>query len=284
MTTAHESRPPADAGTVRVIEPRSGWVGLDLGQVWAYRELAYFFVWRDLKVRYAQTVFGVAWAVLQPVAMMLIFTLVLSRAGLAPAGVPYPRFALAGLVPWTLFSQSVIGASDSLVASANVIQKVYFPRLLLPISAVGSYLVDFAIGIAVLLGLMLLMGASISLRIVFVLPLAGLAILAALAVGIFLSAINVRYRDVRYALPFLVQIWLFASPVAYALDAIPHDWQFIYTLNPMAGVIEGFRWALLGGDTVPALPLLVSAIGVLFVLLAGLANFRTVELTMADVI
>ena len=268
------------------IRPHRGWVSLDARELWSYRELAYFLVWRDLKVRYKQTVFGALWAVIQPFMLMVVFSLFLGRiSGIAPADVPYPLFAFAGLVPWTLFSQSLVGSSRSLVDASNLIQKVYFPRLLLPVASVGSYLLDFVIAMAVLGLMMFYFGFVPSPAVLWLIPLTVLAVTAPLAVGIWLSAVNVRYRDVRYAVPFLVQIWLFASPVAYSSGFVPAEWQAIYQLNPMAGVIEGFRWALLGqGAAPPVGSVVVSAVVTLIVLVLGLAYFRRVERTFADVI
>jgi len=279
-------RTATGAASVIVIRPGRGWAALNLRELWAYRELLYFFVWRDLKVRYKQTAFGALWAVIQPFMLMVVFTLFLGRiSGIAPEGVPYPLFAFAGLVPWTLFSQSLIGSSASLVGASNLIQKVYFPRLLLPVAAIGSYLLDFAIAMAVLGFLMLYFGVTPTVTVLWVIPLTALAVATSLAVGIWLSAVNVRYRDVRYAVPFLVQVWLFASPVAYAAELVPPQWQAIYQLNPMAGVIEGFRWALLGQGSLPPVgAVLASTIVTVVVLITGLAYFRRVERTFADVI
>jgi lipopolysaccharide transport system permease protein len=276
----------SEPAAVVLIRPHRGWVSLNLRELWSYRELAYFFVWRDLKVRYKQTAFGALWAVIQPFMLMVVFSLFLGRvSGIAPAGVPYPLFAFAGLVPWTLFAQSLVGSSDSLVGASNLLQKVYFPRLLLPVAAVGSYLLDFVIAMGVLGLLMLYFGALPSLAILWVIPLTALALATSLAVGICLSAVNVRYRDVRYAVPFLVQLWLFASPVAYSADLVPAQWRTLYQLNPMAGVIEGFRWALLGqGAPPPVGAILISACVTAVVLLLGLAYFRRTERTFADVI
>ena len=268
-----------------MIRPR-GRLALDLRELWAYRELLYFLVWRDLKVRYKQTAFGALWAIIQPFLLMVVFTLFLGRSPvwLRP-GLPYPLFAFAGLVPWTLFAQSLIGASDSLVDASNLLQKVYFPRLLLPAAATGSYLLDYALGLVVLGLLMLFFGVVPGLAVLWIVPLSGLALATALAVGIWLSAINVRYRDVRYAVPFLVQLWLFASPVAYTADLVPAEWRAFYQLNPMAGVIEGIRWALLGGgQPPPVVSVAVSAFVTLLVLVVGLVYFRRVERTFADVI
>jgi lipopolysaccharide transport system permease protein len=271
---------------VTIVRPASGWVGLNLRELWAYRELAYFFIWRDLKVRYKQTLFGALWAVIQPFLLMVVFTLFLGRvSGAAPAGIPYPLFAFAGLVPWMLFSQSLVTSSSSLVGASNLIQKVYFPRLLLPISAVGSFLLDFGIAMVVLALLMAFYGILPSPTVLWLVPLTALALATSLAAGIVLAAVNVRYRDVRHAVPFLVQLWLFASPVAYSADLVPERWRAFYELNPVTGVLEGFRWALLGSGTPPPVGSIVaSAIVTLVLLIAGLAYFRRVERTFADVI
>jgi lipopolysaccharide transport system permease protein len=284
MIAPRRQETAASAPVIR-IRPRRGWVSLNLRELWSYRELAYFFVWRDLKVRYKQTLFGALWAVIQPFMLMVVFSLFLGRiGGIAPAGVPYPLFTFAALVPWTLFSSSLIGSSDSLVSASNLLQKVYFPRLLLPAAATGSFLVDFAIAMVVLALMMVYFGVLPTIQVLWLLPLVALAVLTALAVGIWLSAVNVRYRDVRYAVPFLVQLWLFASPVAYSVDIVPTKWLWLYQLNPMAGVIEGCRWALLGG-TVPSLGgILISMTVTAVILVSGLAYFRRVERTFADVI
>jgi lipopolysaccharide transport system permease protein len=280
-------RPAALArpATIRIRSHR-GWASLDWRELWSYRELGYFLVWRDLKVRYKQTVFGALWAIIQPFMLMVVFSLFLGRmSGIAPTGVPYPLFAFSGLVPWTLFAQSVTGSSNSLVNASNLIQKVYFPRLLLPISAIGSNLLDFVIAMIVLGMMMLYFGVLPSLTVLWLVPLTALALAAALAVGILLSALNVRYRDIRYVVPFLIQLGLFASPVAYSADLVPAEWRALYELNPMAGVLEGFRWALLGQGTPPPVGVLaVSTVGTVLVLVLGLAYFRRVERTFADVI
>ena len=270
---------------ILIIEPgrteKNYWTDL-----WRYRELFYFLAWRDVKVRYKQTVFGALWAVIQPFMLMVVFTLFLGRIeGIAPEGIPYPLFAFAGLVPWTLFSQGLIGSSNSLVGASNLIEKVYFPRLLLPVAAIGSYLLDFAIAMAVLGLLMLYFGFVPTLTVLWLIPLTALAVTTSLAVGIWLSAINVRYRDVRHAVPFLVQLWLFASPVAYTAALVPSEWLWLYQLNPMAGGIEGFRWALLGqGAPPPVEAILVSTAVAVVVLIAGVAYFRRTERGFADLI
>lgn len=267
-----------------VIAPSRGWVGLGARELWQHRDLGLFLIWRDLKVRYKQTFFGVAWAILQPVLMMAVFTIFLGQVqGIAPAGVPYPLFALAGLVPWTLFSQSLIGASNSLVNSQNLISKVYFPRLLLPIAGVGSFVVDFLVALALLLVVTPLFGFPLTITILWLPLFALLAVFAALAVGTWLAAINAKYRDVRHAVPFLVQIWLFASPVAYSITLVPENLRPWLALNPMTGVIVGFRWALLGGDR-PDAAIFASAAATVVILILGIAYFRRVERFFADMI
>ena len=280
------SMPTEPALPRTVIQPRSQWMAFDLQDIWRSRELLYYLVWRDLKVRYKQTAFGALWALVQPLALMLVFTLVFGNLdGIAPANVPYALFTLVALVPWTLFSQSLIGSSDSLVQAAAVLQKVYFPRVLLPVAAVGSYLVDFAIGMVMLLVLMVILGVLPTLAAAWIFPLTVLALLASLAFGIWLSAINVRYRDVRYAVPFLVQVWLFASPIAYSAELVPPELRIIYQLNPMAGVIEGFRWALLDpAGQAPIGAVLMSVAITAVVLTSGLLYFRHAERTFADII
>lgn len=275
-----------DALPITTIQPGSGWMAFDLREIWQSRELLYFFVWRDLKVRYRQTAFGALWALIQPLAMMLVFTLVFGNvSGIAPPGVPYALFTLVALVPWTLFSQGLIGSSGSLVEAANLLQKVYFPRIMLPVASVGSYVVDFIIGMAMLVILMLLFGHPPTLTALWVVPLTLLAIGASLAFGIWLSSINVRYRDVRHAVPFLVQVWLFASPVAYSAELVPDELLVVYQLNPMAGVIEGFRWALLSPDQPAPLGAVGLSIAITTLALAGgLLYFRRTERTFADII
>jgi lipopolysaccharide transport system permease protein len=269
---------------VVVLEPHHGWLELGLGEIWAHRELLYFFVWRDLKVRYKQTAFGAAWAVLQPVLLMLVFSATLGRLqGVGPASLPYPLFVFAGLVPWTLFASSLAGASNSLVIGEAIITKVYFPRLLLPFASVGSFLLDFVISLGALAVVMLYFGAAPSLAIVWLPALTLMAVVTALGVGTFLAAVNVSYRDVKYVVPFLVQLWMFASPVVYTSTLIPAKWQVLYALNPMTGVVEGFRWALVGGPRPDDL-ILVSALASLVVLVGSLVYFRRVERTFADVI
>jgi len=261
-------------------------VPVDLGELWDHRELLYFLVWRDVKVRYKQTFLGAVWAILQPVATMVVFSLFFGRlAGVPSDGVPYPVFSLAGLVPWTFFATGLVQSANSLVGSQNLLTKVYFPRLAIPIAAVLAGVVDFAIAFLVLLGLMLSYGiAPPAARVLWLAPLLLLAFATALGVGLWLSALNVRYRDVRYILPFLVQLWLFATPIAYPSSLLSEPWRTLYGLNPMAGVVEGFRWALLGTDTAPGPILAASAAASLALLVSGALYFRRMEKTFADLV
>jgi lipopolysaccharide transport system permease protein len=273
------------ATPVLVLKPSTGLVRLNLGKVWAYRELLFFLMWRDIKVRYKQTALGAAWAILQPVMTMVVFSVFFGRlAGIPSDGVPYPVFAFAALLPWQLFAYALSESSNSLVVSQNLITKVYFPRLVIPLAAVLAGLVDFAITFVVLLILMwsyrIVPTAAVLWLPLFVL----LAIATALAVGLWLSSLNVKYRDVRYTIPFLTQLWLFATPVAYPSTLVPDQWRPILGLNPMAGVVEGFRWALLGTSKGPGLLLAVSVIVVAALLIGGLIYFRQAEQTFADLV
>ena len=257
----------------------------NLGEVWAYRELLYFLVWRDLKVRYKQTVLGIAWAVLQPLATTLVFAIFLGRlAGVPSDGVPYPVFAYAAMLPWQLFAHALTESSNSLVANERLITKVYFPRLVIPLATILAGLVDFAIAFVVGIGLMAWYGIVPGPLIAAVPLFVVLAVLTALAAGLWLSALNVEYRDVRYTLGFLVQIWLFATPVAYPSSLVPERWRALYGLNPMAGVVEGFRWALLGHGQPPGALLVVSTVVTFVVLAGGLWYFKRMERTFADVV
>jgi lipopolysaccharide transport system permease protein len=278
--------PDAGQTPTTVIRPRRGWVGIGFGELLAHHELLYFLVWRDLKVRFAQTAFGVAWAVLQPLLLMGILTLFLGRvSGLSSDEMPYHLFVLAGLVPWTFFSQSLSAAANSLVDSAALLTKVYFPRLLFPLAATGSHIVDFAIA-SVLLGLLAIVSGFLpSPTWVMVLPLGILAFFVALSVGLWLAALNVRYRDFRHAVPFLVQAWFFATPIAYSTDAVPETIRPILALNPMTGVVEGFQWAISNGATAaPIISVAVSAISTMIILAGGVAYFRRAERAFADII
>ncbi|MEX2293215.1 MAG: ABC transporter permease [Acidimicrobiales bacterium] len=270
---------------VVVIEPPRGWVRIGLRDLWLHRELLYFLAWRDVKVRYAQAAIGFAWAVLQPLLMMTIFTVFLGRLAKVPSdGIPYPVFALAGLVPWTYFANAVGGATDSLVTSSNLVSKVYFPRLVVPFAALLAWLPDLAIGSVLLVGVALIYGISPSVSILLIPLFGGLALLAAASVSIWLSALNVTYRDVRYAVPFLLQLWLFATPVVYPSSLVPERWRPVFGLNPMAGVVEGFRWCLLRQAPPNWCVMAVSLAATTTLLMAGLYNFRRVEHRFADVI
>jgi lipopolysaccharide transport system permease protein len=267
------------------IEPTRGWVALRLGEVVAYRELLFFLVWRDLKVRYKQTILGVAWAVLQPLLTMLVFTLFFGRLARVPSdGVPYSLFAYTGLMPWTFFATGLAMASNSLVGSAHLITKVYFPRLTIPLATVLAGLVDLALTFPLLFGLMWYHGIAPTANIVWLPAFVALAFATALGVGLWLSALNVEFRDVRHVVPFLTQIWMFATPIAYPSSLLPEQWRALYALNPMVGVVEGFRWALLGTNTRPGPMIAVSALAALTLLVSGAFFFRRMERTFADVV
>ena len=268
-----------------VIQPARGLFDLDLISLYKSWELVYFLAWRDVKVRYKQTAIGVAWAVLQPLVTMVIFTLLFGRMGGAPSdGLPYPLFAFTGLLPWTFFSQAVGRSSTSVVNNAGLVTKVYFPRLAIPISAVISPLLDFVVTFALLLGIMAYYRVTPSPALLALPVFVLLCIASALAVSLWLSALCVKYRDVGVVIPFILQVWLYASPVAYAVSMVPERWRFLYSLNPMAGVIEGFRWSLLGTAT-PNFPLIAtSAVLVVLLLLGGAVYFKRTELTFADVV
>jgi homopolymeric O-antigen transport system permease protein len=270
---------------VTVIEPVRGWIPVELRELWEYRELLFFLAGRDIKVRYRQTALGVAWAVLQPFSTMVVFSVFFGRLGAIPSdGLPYPLFSFAGLVPWSFFAYSLSEASNSVVGSQQLITKVYFPRLTIPIATVLAGAVDFAIALVMLLVMMLSYGIAPTIRVIWILPLMLLGVVSALGVGLWLSALNVKYRDVRYALPFLSQLWLFATPIAYPSSLLNPTWRPVYALNPMVGVIEGFRWALLGTRTTPGPMLLVSALAALALLIGGAIYFRRMEATFADII
>lgn len=258
---------------------------IPLGEVWAYRELLYFFVWRDVKIRYKQTAIGAAWAVLQPFLTMLVFSLFFGRLAKLPTnGLPYPIFYYCALLPWSYFATALQGATNVVVEQQRLITKIYFPRLVLPISAVLSALVDFVAAFGMLIVLMayyhITPGRAVLLLPAFLL----LALLTALGFGLWLSALNAVYRDVRYVVPFVIQFWMFASPVAYSTSLIPQRWRWIYGLNPIAGVIEGFRWALTGQGLAPGPLFAASACGVMVVLLGGFLYFRRMEGTVADIV
>ena len=268
---------------VITITPSRGWVSLGLGDLWEYRELLYFLVWRDVKVRYKQTALGVVWAVIQPFLTMVVFAVFFGRLAKVPSdGVPYPLFAYAALVPWTFFANALSHASNSLVGSASLIQKVYFPRLIVPIASVLSGVVDLVCALSVLVLMMAWYGVGVSAKILW-LPLFALAaVVTALAVALWLSALNVEYRDIRYVLPFVTQFWLFATPVAYPSSLLSEPWRTVYGLNPMVGVVEGFRWALLDTGVAPGPMLVASSIASLLFLVGGAYYFRRLERTFAD--
>jgi lipopolysaccharide transport system permease protein len=266
------------------IRPSRGWVALNLRDLWNYRELLYFLTWRDIKVRYKQTFLGAAWAVLQPFFTMVVFSIFFGQLAKVPSdGIPYPIFSYCALLPWSYFSGALDRASNSLVGSSHLITKVYFPRLAIPISAVTAGLVDFGIAFVVLLGMMIYYGFAPTMAALTLPLFLLLAVATALAVGLWLSALNVQYRDVRYTIPFLTQFWLFATPIAYSSSLVPEQWRAWYGLNPMAGVVEGFRWALLGKEP-PTSLLAVSAVVVVLLLIGGLYYFRRMEKTFADVV
>ena len=268
-----------------VIEPRKSLLDLDLGAVWEYRELLYFLVWRDVKVRYKQTVIGAGWVILQPLLTMVIFTVIFGYMAKIPSdGLPYPIFAYTALLPWTYFSQALSRGSGGLVGSANLISKIYFPRLLIPLSSVVTPLVDIVLSFVLLLCLMAWYGMTPTWGVLALPLFLLLALMTALAVSLFLSALNVRYRDVGYVIPFVTQFWMFASPVIYPVSLVPEQWRLLYSLNPMVGVIEGFRWALLGKASPDFGVMAVSAIVIVALLFGGLVYFRQMERTFADVI
>jgi len=267
------------------IDPPKSWASIGLRELWEYRELLYFLTWRDIKVRYKQTALGAAWAVMQPFFIMVVFSLFFGKlAGVPSDGIPYPVFAFCGLLPWQLFAHALTESSNSLVGNQNLITKVYFPRLVVPIAAVLGGVVDFAIAFVILLVMMLYFGIVPGWAIVTLPLFIVLAVTTALAVGLWLSALNVKYRDVRYTMNFLVQFWLFATPVAYPSSLIPEQWRWAYGLNPMAGVVEGFRWALLGKTDPPGALLAVSIAVVVLLLIGGLYYFRKMEQEFADVV
>jgi lipopolysaccharide transport system permease protein len=269
-----------------IIKPSSGWVALNLRDLWKYRELIYFLVWRDIKVRYKQAVLGVAWAILQPILTMIIFSVIFGKFGKMPTDnqIPYPLFTFAALLPWQLFANALQRAGTSLVGSANLITKIYFPRLVIPISAVVGGLIDFAISLVILIGMMIFYKVPFTWNVLWIIPFLLLTLITALAVGLWLSALNVRYRDVQQMIPFLIQAWMFASPVAYSARIITdRTWQLIYGLNPLAGIIQGFRWSLLGG-TPPGELMWISSTVMVLLFISGLYYFRRMEKTFADTV
>jgi lipopolysaccharide transport system permease protein len=275
---------PSEAPVVRV-EARRRWLALDLGELWAYRDLIYFFVWRDIKVRYKQTVIGAAWSILQPVLTMLVFSLFFGKLAKIPSqGLTYPIFYYSALLPWMYFATAMQGAANVVVEQQRMITKIYFPRVVLPIASVMSGLLDFAISFAVLLVLMAYYRMVPTSAVIWLPLFTLLAVLTALGIGLWLSALNAMYRDVRFVVPFLVQFWMFASPVVYPTSLVPAKWRWLYGLNPMAGVIEGFRWALTGHGQPPSILLAASSLAVVVLVLSGLVYYHAVEGTIADVV
>jgi lipopolysaccharide transport system permease protein len=278
----------ADATTdppILLIEAGGSPLSSQLREFWNYRELLYFLAWRDFKVRYKQTVLGAAWAIIQPFFTMVVFSIFFGYLGKIPSdGIPYPVFAYCALLPWSLFAHALTESSNSLINNQGLITKVYFPRLLIPIAPLFVGLVDFGIAFVVLLGLMLFYGILPGFPLIAAPLFVLMAVVTALAVGMWLSALNVQYRDVRYTIPFLTQLWLFATPVAYPSSLLPEPWRSLYGLNPMAGVVEGFRWSLLGRTTAPGPLIAVSCLAVIALLIGGLWYFNRMEQTFADVV
>jgi lipopolysaccharide transport system permease protein len=286
---AGSNAPTVDGLPVLRITPREGWFALDYHELWYYRELLYFFIWRDIKIRYKQTAVGAAWAVLQPFLTMLLFSLVFGRLAKLPSeGLPVAIFYYSGLLPWMYFANALQNTASKIVENQNVITKVYFPRLMLPLSATLSGLVDFGVSFLMFAAMLVYYGIRDGLRPgwgFFLFPVfLLLSIVLAFGVGLWLSALNAIYRDVKYVLPFLVQFWMFASPVAYPASLIPAKWRWVYGLNPMSGIIEGFRWSLTGRGAPPSRMLIASVIMILAVLVSGLAYFQRMEATIADVV
>lgn len=275
----------ASGAEVTRIRPRTGWRELNLKEIWQHRELLYFLSWRDVKVRYKQTALGAAWAILQPLMTMLVFSLFFGKLGKIPSdGLPYPLFVFAALVPWMFFANGLAQASNSLVQNAAMLKKIYFPRLIIPLSNVAAGVVDFMVAFTVLLGMMLYYGILPTANVIWLPLFLILEIATALGIGLWLAAMNVQFRDIRYLLPFLTQFWLFATPIAYPSSLLGEPWRTVYGVNPMVGVIEGFRWALLGTQTSPGPIIAVSSLVALLVLVTGAYYFKRMEKTFADVV
>jgi len=277
--------PPTNDRPFVLIQPRRGWLSFDLEAVYRYRELLYFLVWRDVLVRYKQAAIGVAWVVLQPLLTMVIFTVIFGQFAKLPSdGLPYPIFSFTALLPWNYFAQAISRSGISLVSNTNLISKIYFPRLIVPISSALGPLIDLAISFVILLGMMAWYGIAPTWGVLALPFFTLLAVVTAVAVSLYLSALNVKYRDVGHAIPFLVQFWMYASPVVYSMSIIPQKWRLLYSLNPMVGVIEGFRWALLGKER-PDFTVMAVGVGVaLVLLLGGLIYFKRTERFFADII
>lgn len=282
---AYQTAPDIPAEPTVRIRPSQGWVPLNLREIWAFRELIYFFAWRDIKVRYKQTVVGAGWAIIQPFVTMVVFSLFFGRLARMPSdGVPYPIFSFAALVPWSFFSSVMVSTSNTIIGNAGMIKKIYFPRLIFPLASMVTAFIDFSVQFAFLVLMMFYFDIGLSWKIVWLPLLLLLAAVTALGVGLWLSALNVKYRDVRQALGFFVQIWFFATPITYASSLLPEPWKTVYGLNPMAGVVEGFRWALLGTDTQPGPMILISVVAALLLFTSGLYYFKRMETTFADLI
>jgi lipopolysaccharide transport system permease protein len=279
--------PLSGTGNVTVIriEPSQGWVSLKLRELWEYRELLYFLTWRDVKVRYKQTVLGAAWAIIQPFFTMVVFSVFFGKLAKVPSdGIPYPIFSYTALVPWTFFAHGLNQASNSLVRHSGLIKKVYFPRLAMPIARLLAGTVDFVLAFIVLLGMMLYFGMVPTVNVLWLPFFLLLALVTSLGVALWLSAMNVQFRDVGYTVPFITQFWMYATPIAYPSSLLSEPWRTLYGINPMAGVVEGFRWALLGTDTAPGPIVIVSSLVALALLVSGAFYFRRMEKTFADVI
>jgi lipopolysaccharide transport system permease protein len=275
------------------IEASQGWVSLRMDDIWRYRELLYFFVWKDLKIRYKQTIMGTSWAIIQPLFTMVIFSLFFGMLAKVPSdGIPYPIFSYTALVPWTFFANGVTLASNSLVNNADMIRKIYFPRMTLPIGAVLAGLVDFFLAFIVLIGMIIVFNyipsidfnTKLTLKVIWLPYFLLLAFITTLGVSFWFSAMNAKFRDVRFVVPFLVQAWLFLTPIAYPSSLLPQPWRTLYGINPMAGVVEGFRWALLGTDTAPGPMLIVSTLAAIALIIGGAYYFRRMETKVADIL
>jgi lipopolysaccharide transport system permease protein len=267
------------------IKPRRGWAALELRRIWDYRELLYFLAWRDVKVRYKQTALGISWAILQPLLGMVVFSIIFGGFARMPSdGLPYPVFSYAGMLPWVFFSSAIDRSSSSIVANATLVTKVYFPRILIPCAAILACFVDFGFAAIVLVAMMAYFQIPITAAVLWLGPLLVLCSVLALAIGLWLSALHVRYRDVKYAVPFLLQLWMYSTPIVYPTAIVPEQWRGIFALNPMVGIIDGFRWAILGIGTPPGTSLILSALIVLIITLAGLQYFGRAERDFADAI
>ena len=285
-TTAETAGPGPHEPSVPtiVIRPPRRWVPVDFNELWEYRELLYFFTWRDVKLRYKQTGLGIAWAIIQPLFLMVVFSLFFGGLAKIPSdGIPYPLFSLAALLPWTLFAEGMTRSTISMVSNAGIMTKVYFPRLIMPVASIMSPLVDFCVAFGILILMMAYYGFVPTINIIFLPLLVIFAMMTSLAVGLWLSALNVKYRDFQYTVPFLIQIWMFASPVVYPASMVPEQFRFLYALNPMTGVIEGFRWALLGTNP-PTTMIFISFVVVIVLLVSGVFYFRRMEQYFADIV